>query len=74
MEPFDLDRQVRSLVDDYRSRCLWFLKVGYYPSTPEEIRRVLGWIRQHGDVAAFRRAAEIDRWLSRRTSETSAAS
>lgn len=74
MEPFDLDGEVRLLVDDYRSRCLWFLKVDYYPSGPGEIRRVLEWIRQHGDVAAFRRAAEIDRWLSQRTSATSAAS
>jgi hypothetical protein len=70
----DLDTAVRSLVDDYRSRCLWFLKVDYYPSSPKEIIRVLGWIRRHGDVAAFRRAAEIERWLSLPSNATSAAS
>lgn len=73
MESSDLDAAVRSLVDEYRSRCLWFLKEAYYPSTAEETRRVLGWIRQHGDVAAFRRAGEIEQWLSRASSETSAA-
>jgi hypothetical protein len=74
MESSELESAVTSLVDEYRSRCLWFLKVDYYPSSPEDIRRVLGWIRRYGDVAAFRRASEIEQWLSRFFSETSAVS
>lgn len=65
---------VRSLVDDYRERCLWFVRTGYYPSSREEILRVMHWIRAHGDQAGFRRAREIEQWLSRSSSEASAAS
>jgi len=61
-------------VDEYRSRCLWFLRSDYYPRTPAEILRVLQQIERHGDVAAFQRAADIRRWLSRSSSESSAAS
>lgn len=66
----ELDR----LVDDYRSRCLWFLRADYYPRTRDEILRVLRQIDGHGDLAAFQRAADIRRWLSRTSSESSAAS
>jgi len=65
---------LRALVDEYRSRCLWFLRRDYYPRTPEEARRVLDWIRRRGDLAAFRRAGEIEAWLSRHSSGASAAS
>ena len=34
-----LDAEVRSFVDDYRERCLWFVRSDYYPSTPDEILR-----------------------------------
>jgi hypothetical protein len=69
-----LDAEVRSLVDDYRERCLWFVRADYYPSTPDEILRVLRWIRARGDRKAFQRAGKIEEWLSRTSSETSAAS
>lgn len=66
----ELDR----LVDEYRSRCLWFLKQDYYPRSAEEIASVLRQIEIHGDLNAFQRAADIRRWLSRDSSESSAAS
>ena len=65
---------VRRLVDDYRVRCLWFLRDDYYPATADERERVLRLIERHGDLAAFRRVAEVRTWLSRRSSGTSAAS
>jgi hypothetical protein len=68
-----LEAQVRSLVDEYRERCLWFVRSDYYPSTPEEILRVLRWIRG-GDKEAFQRAGKIEEWLSRTSSEKSVAS
>ena len=69
-----LDAEVRSFVDDYRQRCLWFVRADYYPSTPDEILRVLRWIRARGDREAFQRAGKIEEWLSRIFNEKSAAS
>ena len=69
-----LDSEVRSLIDDYRERCLWFVRRDYYPSSPGEVLRVLQWIRVKGDKEAFQRAGKIERWLSQASSETSAAS
>lgn len=66
----ELDR----LVDEYRTRCLWFLRPDFYPRTSAEILRVLHALEAHGDVRAFQRAADIRRWLSRSSSESSAAS
>jgi hypothetical protein len=68
------DIELRRLVDDYRARCLWFLREDYYPGTPEERERVLSLIEQHGDHAAFQRVAEVRRWLSQPSSATSAGS
>ena len=65
---------VRRLVDDYRVRCLWFLRDDYYPETADARERVLRLIERHGDLPAFRRVAEVRTWLSRRSSGTSAAS
>lgn len=67
-----LPAALRSLVDDYRNRCLWFLRPDYYPSTTTESLHVLDLIERHGDVAAFRRASEIRTWLSRPSNATSA--
>lgn len=55
-----LDAEVRSLVDEYRERCLWFVRADYYPSTAEEILRTLRWIRARGDRDAFQRARKIE--------------
>lgn len=54
---------VDRLIDEYRDRCLWFLRTDFYPADPEEARRVLGYIERHGDLEAFRKAAEMRRWL-----------
>jgi hypothetical protein len=64
---------LRDLVDEYRDRCLWFLRRDYYPATRDEALRVLEAIQRHGTVEAFRRAAEIQSWLSPPSSVTSAA-
>jgi hypothetical protein len=65
---------LRSLIDDYRSRCLWFLAPDYYPASESEAIRMLGAIEQHGDRSAFQRASEIREWLSRNSSAASAGS
>ena len=65
---------VNRLVDEFRVRCLWFLRPDYYPSTLEERLRVLLYIERHGDREAFRRAATLKRWLSPDSSAPSAGS
>jgi hypothetical protein len=65
---------VNRLVDEYRHRCLWFLRDYYYPLTGDERLRALGCIERHGDVTAYRRASEIRRWLSPTSSARSVAS
>ena len=76
MDPLGPDeaRALRALVNEYRHRCLWFLRSDYYPATAEEARRVLDAIDRHGDREAFRRTAEIRRWLSPPSRATSAGS
>jgi hypothetical protein len=63
---------MRALVDEYRSRCLWFLKEGYYPHSIAEQVKVLRSIETYGDRGAFQRARELRKWLSHLSSETSA--
>jgi len=70
-EQAELERTMKGLVDEYRSRCLWFLRPDYYPATLEERLRVLGYIERHGDLSAFKRAATLRQWLSRSSNETS---
>jgi len=68
----DFRPSLRRLVDEYRDRCLWFLRADYYPDGDSEILRILGYIERHGDRRGYQRAAEIRRWLSRQSSATSA--
>ena len=35
-----VEKAVDILVDDYRTRCLWFLRADYYPATREETDQV----------------------------------
>ena len=64
---------VNRLVDEYRHRCLWFLRDDYYPTTDDEQLRVLDYIQRYGDRSAYVRAAEVRQWLLRTSSATSAA-
>ena len=68
------DEALHSLVDDYRTRCLWFLRPNYYPETPAEQRRVLSNIQKYGDQAAHIRASRLRRWLSQLSSANSVGS
>lgn len=70
--PYRDEPALRQLIDEYRVRCLWFLREGYYPTTAAECERVFELIERHGDVEAFRRVAAMRAWLSHRSSETSA--
>ena len=79
METMGIDEKaaaeaVHRLVDEYRTRCLWFLRPDYYPSSLQERLRVLGYIERQGDREAFRRAATLKRWLLPDSSAPSAGS
>ena len=65
-------QRVNILVDEYRTRCLWFLREDYYPESPAEACRVLEYIERHGDVVAFRKAAALRQWLLQNSSAPSA--
>ena len=68
-EASDIAQHVNQLIDEYRTRCLWFLRPGYYPETPEQQLRVLSMIERTGDLAAFRRVSTLRQWVSRHSSE-----
>ncbi|MBN1676699.1 MAG: hypothetical protein JXR37_36985 [Kiritimatiellae bacterium] len=69
-----VQKQIKRLVEEYRDRCLWFLREDYYPVTLEQQLRTLRHIERHGDREAFRRAAELRKWLSQNSKEPSAVS
>jgi hypothetical protein len=74
-EPDEPTREdINRLVDEYRARCLWFLRKDYYPATDVERLQVLDQIQRHGDREAFRLAGELRQWLSRLSNAPSAAS
>jgi hypothetical protein len=54
--------EMRRLVDEYRSRCLWFIRPDYYPRTPRDILRILDYICRYGDTRAYKKALEIKKW------------
>ena len=68
------EQALRQLVDDYRTRCLWFLKPDYFPVTAAECERVLHAIEEHRDLDAFRRVTELRAWLSPSSNDASAGS
>ena len=59
----DVQEKLAELIEEYRDRCLWFLRPDYMPSTPAEIRGVLDLIERYGDLAGYRRAEELKAWL-----------
>lgn len=72
MDAATILKEVNSLVDEYRAKCLWFLPADFHASSTAQALRVLNQIERHGDRRAFQRAAELKRWLSQHSSEPSA--
>ena len=64
---------VNALVDEYRTRCLWFLREDYYPETLADAARVLDYIERHGDKEAFQKAATLRQWLLQNSNAPSVA-
>ena len=57
--------EVRTLIDDYRAMCLWYLDDDFLPQNYEELLGILDKVERYGDLAAYRRVARIREWLSR---------
>jgi hypothetical protein len=65
---------IDTLVDEYRTRCLWSLRPDYYPATLDERLSVLERIERCADLAGYQRAFMLRQWLSQNSSEQSATS
>lgn len=70
----ELASRIDRLVDENRTRALWFLRPDWYPSTREERVRALEYIERRADRETFRRAAVLRRWLSQTSSAPSVGS
>lgn len=65
-------KELTLLIDEYRVRCLWYMRQDYFPKTDEEALTVLRAIERHGDAAAFKRAATLRQWLLQNSNAISA--
>lgn len=70
----EVRERIERLVAGCRDQCLWFLRPDYCPTDPQEMRRVLEYIRRHGDRDSFRAASQLMQWLSLTSNGQSAAS
>ncbi len=68
----ELMEQIRDLVRQYRSRCLWFAEKDYFPADRTQALNALRHIERHGDREAFLRARRLRAWLLQNSSEPSA--
>jgi len=59
----DWREELARLIEEYRDRCLWFVRPDFMPATTEQILRTLDQIERYGDRAAYERAEAIKRWL-----------
>jgi hypothetical protein len=67
----DMEREFRALVEEYRARCLWFMRPDYLPADARGWHRVLDAIATHGDLAALARVERLRSWLSAISSDAS---
>lgn len=65
---------IDAFIDSTKAACLWFVAPGRRPASDGERLALLDTIQRNGTLAQFRRAGEFKTWLSRHSSETSAAS
>lgn len=61
--------EYRSLLDEYRDMCLWYMDRDFVPRTPQDLMAVLDGIDHHGTMDAYRRAGRIRTWLLQPSSQ-----
>lgn len=67
-------KRIDELVARNRDQCLWFWRDDFVPADDHMRMKALEYIQRHGTRDAARQAAELTRWLSRNSSDRSAAS
>ena len=63
--------EIEALVEEYRDRCLWFLRPDFVPRNAKEALRILDLIERYGDRAGFERVRRLRQWLRLPTSAES---
>ena len=63
---------VRALVDEVRTSCLWFVDKAFSPVTADEAMQALRSIERRADRKTYVRARQLRAWLSQHSSEESA--
>ena len=56
--------EYRSVVEDYRPTCLWYMGDALKPRTAGQVEQVLSAIERYGDLEGFRRVGAIRKWQS----------
>lgn len=55
--------KLRTLIEDYRSMCLWSFPEDFKPTNRDQVMMALEAVERYGDLSAYRRAGEIRQWL-----------
>ena len=61
--------EYRSLLDEYRDMCLWYMDRDFVPRTQQDLMAVLDGIDHHGTMDTYRRAGRIRTWLLQPSSQ-----
>ena len=56
--------EFQSLMRDYRTMCLWFAPENCCPHNDVQLEQILTSFERYGDLAAYKRAGRIRKWLS----------
>jgi hypothetical protein len=62
--------EYRSLLNDYRDMCLWYMDRDFVPKTSSDLIAVLDGIDYNGTMDAYRRVGRIRTWLSQNSNQT----
>ena len=54
---------VRDLINEYRGMCFWNFAEDFLPRTRAQLLMALDYLERYGDLAAYRRAGRIRKWL-----------
>ena len=63
--------EFRSIVEDYRGMCFWFMADDWFPNDKRGYEMAAENLEHYGDMRAYRKAGEIRQWLLQPSSRTS---
>ena len=56
-------KELKSVVEDYRSMCFWNFAEDFMPKDRRQVFLALDTLERYGNMDAYRRAGEIRQWL-----------